>query len=114
MACGRPVVATDVGGTREILHERNGILIPPRDAGALTKALRDALDRDWDHAGIAAAMSRTWDDVAVENAEGLRAGGRRPHRPARGLSRSAARPVARVLAQSSGCVCGVVLKARRS
>lgn len=51
---------------REILHERNGILIPPRDAGALTKALRDALDRDWDHAGIAAAMSRTWDDVAVE------------------------------------------------
>lgn len=66
VACGRPVVATDVGGTREILHERNGILIPPRDAGALTKALRDALDRDWDHAGIAAAMSRTWDDVAVE------------------------------------------------
>lgn len=66
VACGRPVVATDVGGTREILHERNGILIPPKNAVALTGALREALHRDWDRAGIAAAMKRTWDDVAVE------------------------------------------------
>lgn len=66
VACGRPVVATDVGGTREILHERNGILIPPKDAARLTTALREALDGAWDHPAIAAAMSRTWDDVAVE------------------------------------------------
>ena len=33
---------------------------------ALTGALREALHRDWDRAGIAAAMKRTWDDVAVE------------------------------------------------
>jgi glycosyltransferase involved in cell wall biosynthesis len=66
VACGRPVVATDVGGTREILHNGNGILIPPKDASRLATALRDALNGEWDHAGIAAAMSRTWDDVAVE------------------------------------------------
>jgi glycosyltransferase involved in cell wall biosynthesis len=66
VACGRPVVATDVGGTREILHNGNGILIPPKDASRLASALRDALNGEWDHAGIAAAMSRTWDDVAVE------------------------------------------------
>lgn len=66
VACGRPVVATDVGGTREILHERNGILVPARNAVALAGALREALHRDWDRPGIAAAMKRTWDDVAVE------------------------------------------------
>ena len=66
VACGRPVVATDVGGTREILHADNGILIPPKNAEALAKALRQALDQPWDRPAIAAAMSRTWDDVAVE------------------------------------------------
>ena len=66
VACGRPVVATDVGGTREILHERNGILVPPRDAAALQRALTQALDAQWDHAAIAQAIRRTWDDVAHE------------------------------------------------
>ena len=66
VACGRPVVATDVGGTREILNASNGILIPPKNTLALADALRNALNRPWDNAGIAAAMSRTWDDVAVE------------------------------------------------
>jgi teichuronic acid biosynthesis glycosyltransferase TuaC len=73
VACGRPVVATDVGGTNEILNERNGILIPPRDAAALESALGKALARSWDHAGIAAAMKRSWDDVAVETLEVCRA-----------------------------------------
>jgi glycosyltransferase involved in cell wall biosynthesis len=66
VACGRPVVATDVGGTREIINDANGMLIPPRDIDALRDALREALNRRWDHAGIAAAMTRTWDDVAVD------------------------------------------------
>jgi len=65
VACGRPVVATDVGGTREILNASNGVLIPPRDPVALERALRTALDTSWDHAAIAAAMRRTWDDVAA-------------------------------------------------
>lgn len=65
-ACGRPVVATDVGGTREILDASNGILIPPKDPQALQTALAQALDVAWDHAAIAARMSRTWHDVARE------------------------------------------------
>jgi len=64
LACGRPVVGTDVGGMREILHDDNGVLVRPRDADALAAALRQCLARDWDRAAIAAAMSRTWDDVA--------------------------------------------------
>lgn len=66
LACGRPVVATDVGGTREILNERNGILIPPRQADVLQKALEQALRANWDREAIARAMQRTWDDVAKE------------------------------------------------
>jgi len=66
IACGRPVVATDVGGTREIVDAHSGILIPPRDADALEHALQSALARDWDPAGMSAAMRRDWHDVAVD------------------------------------------------
>lgn len=66
LACGRPVVATDVGGTREIVTSDNGILIPPKDSTALRLALEQALQRRWDHVGIAASMRRSWDDVAQE------------------------------------------------
>lgn len=66
LACGRPVVATDVGGTREIVTAANGILISPKNVVELTSALARALNRPWDHASIAASMRRSWDDVARE------------------------------------------------
>ena len=43
-AVGRAIVATDVPGCREIVHENaNGWLVPPRDAKLLAAAIRDAL-----------------------------------------------------------------------
>ena len=66
LACGRPVVASNVGGLPEIVNAQNGILVPARDPGALAGALRDALERAWDHERIAADMQRSWDDVARE------------------------------------------------
>lgn len=66
IACGRPVVATAVGGTGEIVDAGNGILVPPRDARALEDALRTALRHGWDAAAMAAAAARSWDDVAEE------------------------------------------------
>lgn len=40
MAAGLPVVATKVGGTRELIkHEHNGLLVEPRDYSALALAL---------------------------------------------------------------------------
>ncbi|HJT97412.1 MAG TPA: glycosyltransferase [Rhodanobacteraceae bacterium] len=66
IACGRPVVATDVGGTREIADESSGILVPPRDARALEAALAEALARDWDRDAIAASLARNWSDVAAD------------------------------------------------
>ncbi len=43
MAAGLPVVATDVGGTREALDEACGILVPPEDPAALREAIRRVL-----------------------------------------------------------------------
>jgi len=39
MSVGTPVIATDVGGTREVLYEGAGILVPPGDVDALSKGL---------------------------------------------------------------------------
>jgi glycosyltransferase involved in cell wall biosynthesis len=46
MAAGLPVVATDVGGTAEIVvHDRTGLLVPPDEPAALARAI-DALLAD--------------------------------------------------------------------
>jgi glycosyltransferase involved in cell wall biosynthesis len=40
MACGCPVVASDVGGVSDLVqHEDTGLLVPQRDAGALAQAI---------------------------------------------------------------------------
>lgn len=65
-ACGRPVVATDVGGTSEIVGGDNGILVPARDEVALSDALRLALARSWEPQAIAGTVKRGWNDVARE------------------------------------------------
>jgi len=44
MALGRPVVATPVGGTPElVVDEETGLLVPPRDVAALAAALTRVL-----------------------------------------------------------------------
>jgi len=39
MCCGAAVVATDVGSIREQLDEATGVIVPPRDSGALAEAI---------------------------------------------------------------------------
>ncbi|HEY9676709.1 MAG TPA: glycosyltransferase family 4 protein [Drouetiella sp.] len=44
MSCGRTVIGTSAGGTREyIVDGESGIIIPPRDTDALAKAILDVL-----------------------------------------------------------------------
>lgn len=66
IACGCPVVVSDVGGAGEIVRAGNGILIPPRDPLALQRALETALEANWDRDAMAASMRRGWHDVATD------------------------------------------------
>lgn len=58
MAAGRPVVATAVGGTPELLEGR-GVLVPPRDPAALARALHQVLD-DQEAAAALGRRARAW------------------------------------------------------
>jgi glycosyltransferase involved in cell wall biosynthesis len=45
LACGTAVIASNVGGLREVVRDgENGLLMPPDDPGALAAALRRLLD----------------------------------------------------------------------
>jgi glycosyltransferase involved in cell wall biosynthesis len=66
LACGRPVVATNVGGIPEIMSDKCGQLVPAREPKALADALTAALDRSWDAEDIAAHGGRSWNAVAAE------------------------------------------------
>lgn len=63
MACGLPVVATDVGGNREVVcRDDLGIIVPFGDADALHEAIDRALTRDWDREAIIGyARDNAWD-----------------------------------------------------
>lgn len=45
LCCGVPVVATNVGGIREVISAENGRVIPSEDVDALVKTLNETLDR---------------------------------------------------------------------
>lgn len=66
LACGRPVVATDVGGVREILTSENlGLMVEPENPEAFGAAVDDALGRVWDTQAIeTAGKARDWNAVA--------------------------------------------------
>lgn len=44
-ACGRPVIATCVGGIPEIVDEENGLLVPPGDEQMLLEAIKKMMQR---------------------------------------------------------------------
>lgn len=86
MACGRPVVATRVGGVAEVLPAFAGILVPPHDTAALVAALLQALTVEWNVQRIAEhARSFTWEANVDRLLTLLRASARRdasqPGRP---------------------------------
>ena len=64
--CGRPVIATNVGGIPELVNEKSGILVPPRDSQALAGAIKTAMERKWDERLISDQFRRGWDDAAGE------------------------------------------------
>lgn len=68
MACGLPVVTTDVGGNKEVVsRDELGTIVPFGDSAALRDAIDKALIKPWDATRIRAyALNNSWDDrVAV-------------------------------------------------
>jgi teichuronic acid biosynthesis glycosyltransferase TuaC len=66
LACGTPVVASNVGGVPELItSDAVGLLVRSGDVDDLANALQTALQHRWDRAAIAAAGStRHWSKVA--------------------------------------------------
>ena len=59
MACGTPVVASDVGGNREVVADESvGLIFDLADAHALEAAIDQALRRQWDRDAIVAFAGR--------------------------------------------------------
>lgn len=69
LACGTPAVATDVGGTSEIVrHGQDGFLVPYGDPAALRDALLLAIGQPWDRSAIARHAQRFDWTESVEQA----------------------------------------------
>jgi glycosyltransferase involved in cell wall biosynthesis len=66
LSCGRPVIATNVGGILELVNDESGILIAPRDSRRLADAIEKAMDRRWDEHSISEQFRRGWDEAADE------------------------------------------------
>jgi len=68
LACGTPVVATDVGAVRQmVVSDGYGSIVPVDESEALADALAAALIGRWDHEAIAAwGRSRSWRHVAED------------------------------------------------
>lgn len=73
LACGLPVVTTDVGGNAEVIsHPGLGRVVPFGDAAALTSALDEALDVEWDRSAIRDhALANAWEKRVAELVRGF-------------------------------------------
>ena len=66
LACGRPVVATAVGGIPEIMSNECGAIVPARNSAALAHGFESVLNRTWDPRVISSHWGRGWDTCAKE------------------------------------------------
>ena len=70
---GRPVLTTDVPGCREtVRHEKNGLLVPARDAAALQDAMARLIDNPREREAMgreSLGMARELFDVDKVNRE---------------------------------------------
>jgi glycosyltransferase involved in cell wall biosynthesis len=77
MACGVPVVATAVGGLAEtVVSAQTGLLVPPREPGAIAAALRQLRDQprlviEMGRRAAVRARSYGWWSVAAATRHGL-------------------------------------------
>ena len=75
MVLGKPIVASAVGGIREVLHDPRGWLVPPGDVGALQDACLEALAaaRNGSRAGVTPGRLQEVGNLASAMCERTRA-----------------------------------------
>jgi len=68
LACGLPVVTTDVGGNRELVeNDGDGLLVPFWAKNEFLAALRRALEENWDRKAISRRARRvTWEHTTAD------------------------------------------------
>jgi glycosyltransferase involved in cell wall biosynthesis len=66
LACGRVILSSDLPVLREVLHERNAILLPPADVDAWENALEDARLNAEKYADIAQAAKKVAEQYSWE------------------------------------------------
>jgi glycosyltransferase involved in cell wall biosynthesis len=71
MACGLPVITTDVGGNKEVVSDDSlGIVVPFGDSNALHQAIEISLQRGWDKQRIRRHAEQNGWDERVERLSG--------------------------------------------
>jgi len=65
LACGTPVVASNVGGVSEVIPSDDyGVLINGDERDLWCRGILEALNRDWDRRKLSEyARGNTWDEV---------------------------------------------------
>ncbi len=71
LGCGKPVIATSVGGIPEIIRDKDvGILVPPKNLRALSEAILSALERKWSTEYIANFSEKfSWKKIGEKTLE---------------------------------------------
>jgi len=70
MACGLPVIATNVGGIPEIINKDVGILVEPKNPEKLAKGIMYAISKKWDRRLISDYIKNyTWEKNAEKTIE---------------------------------------------
>jgi len=84
LACGRPVVASRVGGVPAMLSAETGAVVDAEDVQGFAAALESVLSRVWDPSAVRTAVStRSWTAVARQYLEifsGVARAGAEPRR----------------------------------
>lgn len=63
LACGRPVVASRVGGVPELVDETNGEMVPSGDSEVLASSIKRVFENQWCAEAVAESVS--WADWSV-------------------------------------------------
>jgi teichuronic acid biosynthesis glycosyltransferase TuaC len=67
LSCGRPVVASRVGGIPDMVCEKSGVLVEPEDSHALCEVLDLALHQEWEPSEIHRSVAHlSWEAAAEQ------------------------------------------------